>query len=275
METPMGLIVGASNKTAVAALRNPAIKCLWLCGPSDVGKSYLANLLSPGAVILDTVNPAEDRAALLDKHWDAGERVVMIAPLRPRDVISNPRQLTRIMRGAICALEPWTDEMRAEYFTMLTPGADKVARETLLECVDGGPRVLSGLATAWRVSRFGAEPDQLASLAAAYGRASFAKASRVDMEGVLQVVCERYNISTRDVLGQRRTKNAAFPRHVVCYLAKEMTGRTLTEIGKFMGGRDHSTILSAVNKIKAKLTKDMGLGAEVARLRRRLETEHQ
>ena len=271
METQLGLIIGPSNKTAIDALRNPAIKCLWLFGPSDVGKTYLANLLSPGAVILDPVNPAEDLVTMLDKHWAADQRVIMIAHDRPREVIANPRQLTRIARGAICPIEPWTEAMRAEYFAQLTPGADTHGRAALLECVSGGPRTLLGLATAWRVSRFSMEPEALAPIVASYGAIRLAAAQRLGIEDVLEVVCEYYNTKISDVLSQRRTKNLAFPRHLVCYLAKEMTNLTLVEIGRFVGGRDHSTVLHAVNKIRSKLLADSALSAEVTRIRHKIE----
>ena len=68
-----------------------------------------------------------------------------------------------------------------------------------------------------------------------------------------------------DLLSQRRTKNLAFPRHVAMYLSKELTQLTLTEIGQFFGGRDHSTVLHAINKIKSIRLKDPELRGELER----------
>ncbi len=267
------IIVGDSNKCAVAALRNPAIRCLWLFGPTDVGKSFLAQVLSPGAVILDPVDPSMDLEALLDLHWNGGARVVMIAAKRPRDVITNPRHLTRIMRGAVCPLEPWTEQMRAEYFSQLTPGADGGAREILLQRVSGGPRTLQGLATAWRSQRLSTEAADLKPLIAAYGQPDPRELhSRISMQRILELVCDHFRMPINRVLSPNRTRILATPRHVACYLIKELTDSTLTEIGRFIG-RDHTTVLITVNNMRDKIAKSIQLRAEVQGLRRKLELE--
>jgi hypothetical protein len=72
--------------------------------------------------------------------------------------------------------------------------------------------------------------------------------------GEIQVaVCEAYGISLVDLTSARRTAKLVLPRQVAMYLAKVMTGRSLPEIGRRFGGRDHTTVLHAIRKIAAKV----------------------
>lgn len=89
--------------------------------------------------------------------------------------------------------------------------------------------------------------------------------ARIAAEDIIDTVCEHYSVRLNDILSQRRTKNLAFPRHVAMFLCKEMTQLTLTEIGSFFGGRDHSTVLHAINKIKGIRLKDANLRNELER----------
>ena len=89
--------------------------------------------------------------------------------------------------------------------------------------------------------------------------------ARIATDDIIDVVCEHYNVRMNDLLSQRRTKNLAFPRHVAMFLTKELTQLTLTEIGSFYGGRDHSTVLHAINKIKGLRLKDADLRNEIER----------
>ncbi len=89
--------------------------------------------------------------------------------------------------------------------------------------------------------------------------------TRIATQDILDRVCEHYNVRLSDLLSQRRTKNLAFPRHVAMYLAKELTQLTLSEIGSFFGGRDHSTVLHAINKIKGLRLKEPDLRSEIER----------
>src|SRR6201997_2975278 len=69
---------------------------------------------------------------------------------------------------------------------------------------------------------------------------------RVKIEDIQRVVARQYNVSRSDLLSSRRTANVVRPRQVAMYLAKTMTLRSLPEIGRRFGGRDHTTVLHAV-----------------------------
>jgi chromosomal replication initiator protein len=94
---------------------------------------------------------------------------------------------------------------------------------------------------------------------------------RVKIEDIQRVVARQYNVSRSDLLSSRRTANVVRPRQVAMYLAKTMTLRSLPEIGRRFGGRDHTTVLHAVRKIEALVGKDPVLADEVELLKRLLQ----
>jgi len=94
---------------------------------------------------------------------------------------------------------------------------------------------------------------------------------RVKIEDIQRVVARQYNVSRSDLLSSRRTANVVRPRQVAMYLAKTLTLRSLPEIGRRFGGRDHTTVLHAVRKIEALVAKDIALSDEVELLKRQLQ----
>jgi chromosomal replication initiator protein len=94
---------------------------------------------------------------------------------------------------------------------------------------------------------------------------------RVKIEDIQRVVARQYNVSRSDLLSSRRTANVVRPRQVAMYLAKTLTLRSLPEIGRRFGGRDHTTVLHAVRKIEALVSKDNALADEVDLLKRQLQ----
>ncbi len=94
---------------------------------------------------------------------------------------------------------------------------------------------------------------------------------RVKIEDIQRVVARQYNVSRSDLLSSRRTANVVRPRQVAMYLAKTLTLRSLPEIGRRFGGRDHTTVLHAVRKIEGLVGNDMALAEEIEILKRQLQ----
>lgn len=94
---------------------------------------------------------------------------------------------------------------------------------------------------------------------------------RVKIEDIQKLVASRYNVSRSDILSERRTAAVVRPRQIAMYLSKVLTLRSLPEIGRRFGGRDHTTVLHAVRKIEKQITEDTGLGDEVELLKRMLQ----
>ena len=94
---------------------------------------------------------------------------------------------------------------------------------------------------------------------------------RVKIEDIQRVVARQYNVSRADLLSSRRTANVVRPRQVAMYLAKTLTLRSLPEIGRRFGGRDHTTVLHAVRKIEGLVGNDTMLADEIEVLKRQLQ----
>ena len=96
-------------------------------------------------------------------------------------------------------------------------------------------------------------------------------AKRVKIEDIQRVVARQYNVSRADLLSSRRTANVVRPRQIAMYLAKALTLRSLPEIGRRFGGRDHTTVLHAVRKIETLASNDSALAEEIELLKRLLQ----
>jgi chromosomal replication initiator protein len=94
---------------------------------------------------------------------------------------------------------------------------------------------------------------------------------RVTIEDIQKRVAEHYNIRLADMYSARRARAVARPRQVAMYLAKHLTSRSLPEIGRKFGGRDHTTVMHAVKKIDELRQDDNILSEDIDLLRRMLE----
>ncbi len=94
---------------------------------------------------------------------------------------------------------------------------------------------------------------------------------RVKIEDIQKLVANHYNVSRADILSSRRTATVVRPRQIAMYLSKALTLRSLPEIGRRFGGRDHTTVLHAVRKIEALSGKEAALAEELELLKRLLQ----
>jgi chromosomal replication initiator protein len=94
---------------------------------------------------------------------------------------------------------------------------------------------------------------------------------RVKIEDIQKLVASHYSVSRADILSSRRTAVVVKPRQVAMFLAKTLTMRSLPEIGRRFGGRDHTTVLHAVRKIEALAANDSTLRDEIDLLKRMLQ----
>jgi chromosomal replication initiator protein len=95
---------------------------------------------------------------------------------------------------------------------------------------------------------------------------------RVTIEEIQKRVAEHFNIRLADMHSARRARAVARPRQVAMYLCKQLTPRSLPEIGRKFGGRDHTTVMHAVRKVEELLAADRALGEDIDLLKRMLET---
>ena len=88
---------------------------------------------------------------------------------------------------------------------------------------------------------------------------------------ILEVVSDHFGIKTADIISKKKDAEIVFPRQIVMYLAKELTQTPLKNIGQFLGGRDHSTVLYGKRKIEEQLQTDEGLRSIMEVLRKKIK----
>lgn len=95
---------------------------------------------------------------------------------------------------------------------------------------------------------------------------------RITIEEIQKRVAEHFNIKLAEMSSARRSRQVARPRQVAMYLAKQLTSRSLPEIGRKFGGRDHTTVMHAVKKVEELKVSDQNFSEDVELLRRMLQS---
>ena len=94
---------------------------------------------------------------------------------------------------------------------------------------------------------------------------------KVTIEEIIRKVADHYNLRMSDMISARRSRTISRPRQLAMFLSKNLTSKSLPEIGRRFGGRDHTTVIHAVKKIEELKNKDLQIAEEVEILRRMLE----
>ena len=209
---------------------------------------------------------------------DAGKQIVVSADKSPSDLSGlEDRLRTRLGCGMVADLHATTFELRisileAKAIRAGVPVPPKVM-EFLAHKITSNVRELEGAL------------NRLIAHAALFGRPVTLEATqevlhdilrahdrRVTIEEIQRKVAEHYNIRLTDMSSARRARNVARPRQVAMYLSKQLTSRSLPEIGRKFGNRDHTTVMHAVSRITELMERDSGFGEDVELLRRMLES---
>ena len=214
---------------------------------------------------------------------DSRRQVIVAADVPPAQLDSiDLRMRSRLMGGLVVDIElPDLDTrrriLRSRYETMLKRDASVVIPDEVLEFVasriTGSGRELEGALNriaAYQQFNQATVTLDLASLVLRDMQAN-PDGSRVKIDDILKVVGRHFNVGRTDLLSPRRARSVVVPRQIGMYLAKKMTARSLPEIGRRFGGRDHSTVLHAVRKIEDQIKTDDRLAREVALLIRLVE----
>lgn len=216
---------------------------------------------------------------------DSRRQVVVAADVPPTQLDAiDQRMRSRFIGGLVVDIEMPDLELRrkivhSRYVTLNARDPAIIIPDDVLEfvagCVTGGGREIEGaLNRIVAYQQFNRAPINL-DLASMVLRdmSSNTDQGRVRIDDILKVVGRHYNVARTDLLSPRRARNIVMPRQVGMYLAKKMTARSLPEIGRRFGGRDHSTVLHAVRKIDDQMRKDDRLAREVALLIRMVEQQ--
>ena len=216
---------------------------------------------------------------------DAKRQVVIAADVPPAQLDTiDQRMRSRLLGGLVIDIEmPDAIQRRKivglRHLMMLqadsTCGLPAEVLDLVAERISGGGRELEGaLNKLVAYQQFNRSPITLDLAGMVLRDASgAADTSRIKIEDILKIVSRHYNVGRTDLLSARRAREVVMPRQIGMYLAKKLTARSLPEIGRRFGGRDHSTVLHAVRKIDQQMKTDEKLARELALLIRLVEQQ--
>jgi chromosomal replication initiator protein len=209
---------------------------------------------------------------------DQGKQIIVSSDKSPSDLAGiEDRLRTRLGCGMVADIHATTYELRLSILQ-----AKAAASQVLVP-----PKVLELLANkiTTNVRELEGALNRLVAHANLFGRPITidsaqevlhdllrAHEKRVSIEEIQKKVAEHYNIRLTDMSSARRARSVARPRQVAMYLAKQLTQRSLPEIGRRFGNRDHTTVMHAVSRIAELMAEDAGFAEDVALLRKMLET---
>jgi chromosomal replication initiator protein len=207
---------------------------------------------------------------------DAGKQIVISSDKGPSELDVEHRLRTRLGCGMVADIHATTFELRV---SILEAKASRAG-------VDVPRRVLEFLShkITTNVRELEGALNRLVAHASLFGRTVTLESTQEVLRDVLKAhdrkvtideiqkkVAEHYNIKLQEMSGPRRARNVARPRQVAMYLAKQLTQRSLPEIGRRFGGRDHTTVMHACDRVQELMGIDAGFAEDVALLRRQLE----
>ncbi|CAI3923992.1 Chromosomal replication initiation ATPase DnaA (DnaA) (PDB:1L8Q) [Commensalibacter communis] len=209
---------------------------------------------------------------------DAGRQIIVSADKSPSDLSGlEDRLRTRLGCGMVADIHATTYELRISILEAKAASANVVI----------SPKVMEFLAhkITTNVRELEGALNRLIAHANLFGRPITLEATqevlhdilksherRVTIEEIQKKVAEHCNIRQTDMTSARRARAVARPRQIAMYLAKQLTSRSLPEIGRKFGNRDHTTVMHAISRISELIEKDSAFAEDVELLRRMLES---
>jgi chromosomal replication initiator protein len=247
--------------------------------------SFKARLRSADLLMIDDVqfiakkdSTQEEFFHTMNEVISAGKPLVISADRSPQDLEGiESRILSRLSWGLVADLNPADLELRFNILTkkleaMPNHGVPDEVVHFLAKRIASNVRELEGALN--RIVAYGMltgraididfTTETLADLLRASQR-------RITIEEIQRRVSDHYRIRQAEMTSARRAREVARPRQVAMYLAKQLTPRSLPEIGRRFGGRDHTTVIHAVKQIEKLRASDSELDADVRLLMRQLE----
>jgi len=219
----------------------------------------------------------------LNSLIDARRQIVIAADRPPADLESLDERVRSRLAGGLCVeMEPLDEQLRVKLLEARIASQQQlnpnfVVSPTVIayvaSVIETNGRDLDGAVNRLlaHVSLTGTALTLETAETAIRDLVRTREPKRVKIEDIQKLVATHFNVSRADILSSRRTANVVRPRQIAMYLAKVLTLRSLPEIGRRFGGRDHTTVLHAVRKIEALSGTDGTLHEEIELLKRMLQ----
>ena len=209
---------------------------------------------------------------------DQGRQIVISADKSPSDLEEiGGRLRSRLSSGLVADLHPTTFELRlgildakAENLGVKVP---RKVKEFLAHRISSNVRELEGALTRLTANVQLVGGDITLELAHSLLHDLLkSHERRLTIESIQKQVADHFQIRLSDMSSARRARTVARPRQIAMYLAKQLTSRSLPEIGRAFGGRDHTTVIHAVRKVEELMKADVSFSEDVELLTRMLES---
>lgn len=207
---------------------------------------------------------------------DQNKQIIISADKAPSDLTGIDERLrSRLAWGLVADIHPTTYELRLGILqskrTQLGASVPDPVLEFLALKVTSNIRELEGaLNRIVAHADVSGSPVTLESTQEVLQDLLRSHDRRITIDEIQRKVAEHYNLRMTDMHSARRARNVARPRQVAMYLAKQLTARSLPEIGRKFGGRDHTTVMHAVRKVEELLGADVQIAQDVDIIRRAL-----
>ncbi len=208
----------------------------------------------------------------------AGKRLVITSDRAPQDLDGiAPRILSRLSWGLVADINAADFELRfniIEAKLSVLPGVamPRAVVEFLARRVVSSVRELEGALN--RIAAYAmmtGRPIDVAFVEEVLANVLRANQRRISIDEIQTQVAEHYRIRKAEMTSARRAREVARPRQVAMYLSKQLTPKSLPDIGRRFGGRDHTTVIHAVKQIERLRACDAELDADIRLLTRQLE----
>src|SRR5262245_8860032 len=199
---------------------------------------------------------SDELASVIDHRLARRKTVIATASRSPADLVGAARLAGRFAGGLNVPLQPPSEASRRQLAAALCRERDlKVADDVIawLARDPGGARpILGDVARLVQLAKSARPPLTLAKVTSELPQSA---SSQPAMARIVDLVADRCQLSPKVLAGASRVANIAHARHLAMYLARQ-AGLTLVEIGKHLGGRDHTTVMHACGKMEAAIAVD-------------------
>ncbi len=187
-----------------------------------------------------------------------GNRIVFCADKEIDSFIKEERFLSRLKSGLNLKIDPPNEETRFDILVKKTQLNNFIISEEILKYIahnyDCNIRELEGILNSvyfyFVLNNIPKPYNSLDIAKRAINKFFVDKNKELTKEKIVKVVADYFNITTEDILGHSRENKFVFPRHIAFYLVDNLLSLTKSSIASFFGGRDHTTVLSAIKKIE-------------------------
>jgi chromosomal replication initiator protein len=251
--------------------------------------AFKAELRSADLLLIDDVQFVAGKSSTQEEMFhtlialvEDGRRVVMTADRSPAELSEmEPRLRSHLQSGLVCGIEPADRVLRLGILERklatlaqqgkFVPSAQPDVLQFLADRFTDSVRELEG-ALNTLVARVGGDIARLSlDEAQAILRPHLScTEKRVTVDQIQKAVAEHYGLKQADMISERRARAVARPRQAAMWIAKQITTRSLPDIGRRFGGRDHTTVLHAVRRIEALKVDDATLARDLDVLLRKL-----